>query len=360
MKVLHITAIGSEVKKSGVPSVLSNLCTEQCNIANTQSRVLSVRTESGKKEDYFDTLNHISFKDYVANYNPDLVIFHTVFFIQYVKIARVLIKMKIPYAIEPHGSFGEMALKKSFLKKKIALNTIFRSFINNSRAFIYTNIAEKNDSIIHNKLEVVIPNGVSEGNLTYELNRFEEKDNLPTFYYLGRYKIHHKGLDYLMKALKILDDNKENICVRFYGMGDKAEMSFMQQWILRYKNIDVKELGTLYDEEKARVLSKANILLLTSRYEGSPITVLDALTFGNPCLVTPGTNVADEIESNGLGWKTDLDEKSISESILKAKSEYLADQKGYYSRCKSYVSNHYLWSKIAEVSVNEYKKILMR
>ena len=48
MKILHITAIGSEVKKSGVPSVLLNLSAEQNKIEGIQSKVLSVRTEKGK------------------------------------------------------------------------------------------------------------------------------------------------------------------------------------------------------------------------------------------------------------------------------------------------------------------------
>lgn len=52
MRLLHITAIGSEVKKSGVPSVLLNLSAEQNKIEGIQSKVLSVRTEKGKEEGF--------------------------------------------------------------------------------------------------------------------------------------------------------------------------------------------------------------------------------------------------------------------------------------------------------------------
>lgn len=360
MKILHVTAIGSEVKKSGVPSVLLNLSAEQNNIEGVQSKVLSVRTEKGKEEDCFDTLRTVSIIDYLKKYNPDLVIIHTIFFLQYVKVVRALCKLNIPFAIEPHGSFGKMALHKSHLKKVLALHTLFRPFIHKSAAFIYTNQAEKQDSIIHKDLELVIPNGVSEANISFTPQEHLLSYPIPVFYYLGRYKIHHKGLDYLMKALKILNDQRESICVRFYGMGDNDEMDFMNKWISVFDFIDVKEMGTLYGEEKKNVLSRPYVLLLTSRYEGSPITVLDALTYGNPCLVTPGTNVADEIEQNKIGWKTDLDPKCIAECILRAKADYIKDKDGYGDRCKRYVTDNYLWSKIADFSIKEYRKIISK
>lgn len=358
MKILHVTAIGSEVQKSGVPAVLSNLSSEQNKIEGIQSRVLSVRTEKGKEERCFDSLKSVCLIDYLKEYNPDLVIFHTVFFIQYVKVVSVLCKLKIPFAIEPHGSFGKMALKKSRLKKFLALNTLFRPLIKKSVAFIYTNIAEKEDSVIHSDVELVIPNGVNESLVSYIPKEMDNREPFPIFYYLGRYKVHHKGLDYLMRALKILDDRKFKICVRFYGMGSKSEMCFMNEWLSQFKYIDVKEMGTLFGEKKKEVLSRSSILLLTSRYEGSPITVLDALTFGNPCLVTPGTNVADEIVSNNLGWKTELEATSIADCIMQAQTKFLSDKNGYEDRCKKYVVNNYLWSKIARCSIQEYNRII--
>ena len=52
---------------------------------------------------------------------------------------------------------------------------------------------------------------------------------------------------------------------------------------------DEKTVGELYEEKKEEFLNGCRIMVLTSRYEGFPMTVLEALSHGNPCIVTPGT-----------------------------------------------------------------------
>lgn len=356
MKILHVTTIGfhSHNKNSGVPSVLKPLSEEQNKIDGVEARVLSIRYN---EDEYFDTLGDMTMEQYIDYYKPDIVLFHTIYFVEYVKFAKILKKKHIPFVVEPHGSFGKQAMQKSRLKKWLANHTLFRSLIKDSEVFIYTNSGEKANSIYPKKKSVVIPNGVSEEVVTHSTNL---KGSIPIFYFLGRFSIHHKGLDYLLDALKILESKSENITVYFYGIGDDQEMKFMQDGIRGFRNVKAVLKGTIFGDEKLKALEEANILILTSRYEGSPMTVLDALSYGNPCLVTPGTNVADEIYSNNIGWTTKLDANSIAETIIKAKNDYLNNVNVYTQRCKAYVSDNYLWSKIAKQSVVEYEAIIRK
>ena len=135
-------------------------------------------------------------------------------------------------------------------------------------------------------------------------------------------------------------------------------MAYVHGRIDKIKHLKVEDKGTIYDEEKVKALRKANILLLTSRYEGSPMTILDALSYGNPCLVTPGTNVADEIERNNLGWKTELNAETIANCMLKAREDYKKNYASYYDNCRHYVLDNYLWDKIAQQSVEIYKEFI--
>lgn len=359
MKILHVTAIGFFVKKSGVPAVLKNLVSEQNKISGVEARVLYLRSKVDENDSsIFDELGDMSISEYLKSYSPDFVIFHTIFYVKYVEFVWYVKKHHILFAIEPHGSFGKQAMKKSWLKKKIACNTLFRPLINDSIAYIYTNEAEKRDSVYIKALDAIIPNGINEEDVLTAPEKNRENFHKPIFYYLGRYSIHHKGLDYLMDALQILDNLKIDITVYFYGVGDKNEIDYIQKRIAHFQSISAYDKGTIYGKDKIKALGDANILLLTSRYEGSPITILDSLSFGNPCVVTPGTNVADELEDNHIGWKTPLDAQSIADIIIRAKDEYSKNAELYVNRCKSYVLSKYRWQSLAEFSIIEYKRII--
>ena len=180
----------------------------------------------------------------------------------------------------------------------------------------------------------------------------------PIFYFLGRFDINHKGLDYLFDSLDLLEKQGVSLKFEIFGTGTAEQIKYVNKRILKYRHLDVQNKGTIYGQKKKEALEKCNILILTSRYEGSPMTVLDGLSYGNPCIVTPGTNVADEVELNNIGWKTELDSSKIAECILKADQEYKATAHKMYERCKKYVEDNYSWDTIAAKSIELYGWIL--
>ena len=88
------------------------------------------------------------------------------------------------------------------------------------------------------------------------------------------------------------------------------------------------------------------------------MTVLDGFSYGNPCIVTPGTNVSEEASENDIGWRVELDAKAISNAIIQAQKVYVQDGLGYFARCKNYVLENYSWDKIAKYSVEELQNQL--
>ncbi len=359
MKILHITAINTLMARSGIPAVLKGLCEYQNNIDGFEARVLSLRAEVKEAgSPFFDNLCKSSFKEYLTNYNPDIVIIHDFYYYQYAIIAFWLKRLHIPFVLEPHGAFGQQAMKKSRLKKWIANNTLFRILIDGAEAFIFTNEGERNDAEYKKNKVFVVPNGVEAKVVDCQKWKCFAVGEDPIFYFLGRYDINHKGLDYLFDALDILDSKKERIIVNMYGIGSEEELSYVHKRIAKIKNLKVEDKGTIYDDEKVIALRKANILVLTSRYEGSPMTILDALSYGNPCLVTPGTNVAEDIVAHKIGWKAELNAEAIADCMLKAKEEYKMNYSAYYERCKNYVLDNFLWNKIAQQSIEVYKEII--
>lgn len=358
MKILHITATHLN-PTGGVVAVLKNLSEEQNRICGIESKVLSmVAKVDDVQSDFFYFLGGQSVYSFIENYRPDMAILHSFYYMEYVITANALKKLHIPFFIEPHGSFGKQAMKKSHLKKVIANKTVFRSQIRDSQGYIFTNQAEYLDSVYRTKNELVIPNGIVPDVVYSAQSKSPSSIKDPVIYFLGRYDIHHKGLDYLFDALDILERQGNKITVKLYGTGDEKQMEYVSTRVSNYRNLNVKDGGPIYGNKKKTALEHANILILTSRYEGSPMTVLDGLSYGNPCIATPGTNIADEVAGNNIGWRAELSANSIAQTILKALSEYKSDGDHYYNRCKKYVLENYSWDKIAEYSIEQYKKAL--
>lgn len=358
MKILHITAAHLN-GNNGIPKVLKALSDEQNKIEGVESRVLSLcEPVEQMNSKYFHYIGNSNISSYLMDYAPDIAIIHSFYHIEFAKAARALRALHIPFVLEPHGSFGKMAMKKSKWKKFIADKTVFRSLLKDSAGYIYTNKAEMETSVYPKAHKCVIPNGVYEDVINSAKAKSQLESSHPVFYFLGRYDINHKGLDYLLDALKILDEKGEKVTIRLYGTGNEEQTKFIHDRINEFKVVDVSEQGTIYGDAKRQALQEVNILLLTSRYEGSPMTILDALSYGNPCLVTPGTNVADEIDDNHLGWMVDLDAESIAEGLLRAEKEYITDAAGYFERCRQHVLDNYIWKNIAQQSIKEYKILI--
>ena len=84
--------------------------------------------------------------------------------------------------------------------------------------------------------------------------------------------------------------------------------------------------------------------------------LLEALSYGLPCLVTEGTNMAKEIENFNAGWVADIDLDSITEAFkLLLTEKHLFDQKG---KNALQLSRKYKWDELAKISHEKYLKLV--
>lgn len=348
MKILHISS--SPFKTTGgVPVVLKNLVTAQNNIEGVEAKVLLLKANI--RHEHMIYVEKDKVESFIYNYNPDIAIFHSFFYLEYRNVSKILVKHSIPYLIEPHSSFGKAAIKKGKYKKKLAIATLFYSLLKNAAGYIYLNRAEMIDSFCYKKNSFIIPNGISK--LPFTDNKIK-KDII--IYFIGRYDLNHKGIDYLLDALSILDKKGYNFTFKFWG--DGIAKKNIHDKIAKYKNINATECGVIDCSSQDVLLESAGIMVLTSRYEGFPMSVLEAWSYGNPCIVTKGTNLLEEVKRNRVGWGTSYEPKDIAECIVNAYAEYVNNRTEYVLRCKKYVTDNYTWDKIATVSIDEYRKAL--
>ena len=278
----------------------------------------------------------ITFKKLLLKNNYDLIIFHGIFFKDYLQKFSLCIKNNIPYLIKPHGSLVEKSLYKSRLKKKVFFMFGLSYYINKSKGIIYINKEERNNSIQINVANYLEPN------LIGITPRFEKEDSERIrLLFFSRIDFNHKGLDYLLSALTMLNnDVTDKIVFDFYGIGNNKSISRLKSFLIKYNLNFVKYRGNiLSNSDKLKMFSKSDILVLTSRYEGYPTVITEALAFGIPPIVTPGTNSLFLPKQN-IGWYTKLDSYSIAKQIENSVKEFIDNKISIRLKCISFVENN--------------------
>lgn len=100
---------------------------------------------------------------------------------------------------------------------------------------------------------------------------------------VGRYS-YQKALDRLVDAWSLVMDQLEpDNGWKLWLVGDGETRPELEKQIIRLRLQDSVVLGKV-EKDIARVYQEASILALSSRYEGLPMVLLEAETFGVPCV----------------------------------------------------------------------------
>ena len=286
---------------------------------------------------------------------PDIVVFHECYRMDYLAISKNLTKNKIPYVDMPHGELGKDAQKKKRLKKEIANILLFNRFTKNAVAIQCLSEKELRDTHF-GKNKILVTNGVSIPNMckrNYNIDRVQ-------FVYIGRLDAFHKGLDLMIEAAALIKDKmiSANARIDIYGPDLHGRYDHIKELIAHADMEDVVKLHhEITGKQKEQILLDSDIFIQTSRFEGMPLGVLEALSYGIPCLVTEGTNLGEAISKHSAGWNGGQDSNEISEAIVNAidsKECYLT----YGSNGREFVEKYYAWPSIASRAISEYSKLV--
>lgn len=118
-----------------------------------------------------------------------------------------------------------------------------------------------------------------------------------------------KGITTLIKLIKVVAKTKK---YKFAIIGDGV----MKDWLLKeIKNNNLQNtidfLGYLPHEQVISFISKSKILLLPSRNEGLPMTVLEANALGVPAIVMPFGGVEEVIINGETGIITKMNDNDF-------------------------------------------------
>lgn len=292
-------------------------------------------------------------KDSWEEFGAEIAVFEDPFnSVEFCKIARVLRKKHIPYILSPHGCFTKIAMQKKALKKAIAINTVFRNYLKGCFATQYLCEDEKNKSKQYNEA-LVIPNGIPSN------DRFSIKNEIHNIVFISRKDVRHKGIDFLLKAV-LIDKSlleSQKVKINLYGSTESEEdENFINSFICDNKLSGiVTNNGAVFDNDKENILLNSDMFILTSRHEGFPMSILEALSYGLPVLITKGTNMTELVDEASAGWTCDTDEMEIAKTLERA---LLCSTYSEYSINARELSNVYSWDTISMATIEQYSNIV--
>lgn len=354
MIILHITDIAVK-EGNGV----TNAVLEYLKYESKDNKVAVYNLSAQIESNFCSSFNYKQYSNInslpTPFNNPDIVIFNEVYKPKYIHLSKECNKRNIKYVIIPHGCLTDDARRKkgTWLKKQIALKFVLRKFIKNATAIQFLNVMEKNNTHIKYKNYIISGNGIK---IEIKNNSCKSKNII----YIGRYDVYHKGLDYLVEMCKKYHDwfIKNKIKIHLYGRDSKGSLNILNDLIDKYSVGDVLIVnGAIYGKEKEELLKKSYAFIQTSRFEGQPMGILEALGYGVPCIVTKGTSFAEYVNENKCGFGSELDIDIIFNNLKKILND--EDLRNTFSKnaIKS-IKRDFDWDVVIKDCVKKYQDLL--
>lgn len=197
---------------------------------------------------------------------------------------------------------------------------------------------------------VFIANGVTKPiprfpNLIRENFNLDKDDYI---LFLGRL-VPEKGITYLIKAFKELNTEKKLVIAG----GSSDSDFFIEELKIAAKEDDrIIFTGFVQGQILEELYSNAYLYCLPSDLEGMPLSLMEAMSYGNCCLTSDIAECAEVIEDKALKFKkSDVND-------LKQKLQYACDNKARVQFMKNqatdYICGKYNWDEVVKLTLELY------
>lgn len=348
INILHIAKI-REHSLNGVNVVVPQHIISQSKFAkvyflNVNKVKIDLLKEYQIDED--DNLEQI-----ISDKKIDLIVFHEAYIKEFLKISKKIRKLNINYIIIPHGELTTEALKKKRIKKFVANKLLFNPYLKGAKSIQCLSNYELEQTKFPCKF--VGTNGIS---IPKEKKAIFSKNKI-SFIYIGRLELYQKGIDLMLGAINLLQERlrKANVVFKIFGPDAKGRMENIQKLIKQYNISDLVILEhEIMGEKKKQELLESDIFIQTSRFEGMPMSILEALSYGIPCLVTDGTTLGELIHEYNAGWSCSCDVNSIA-NTLQFILDNVIDYETLSDNSRKLVKDNFQWDIISQNTIKEYK-----
>ena len=198
---------------------------------------------------------------------------------------------------------------------------------------------------------VFIPNGVNKPEIR-EAEEITKKFNLVKDEYilfLGRI-VPEKGLRYLIQAFKQVDTDKKLVIAG----GSSDTQGFMDELIEMAKE-DTRIIFTGFVQGRIleELYSNAYVYTLPSDLEGMPLSLLEAMSYGNCCLTSDISECSEVVEDKAITFqKSNVDDLQKKIQFVCNNTEEVKNLK---EQSSEFISNKYNWNDVMNRTVFIYR-----
>lgn len=286
--------------------------------------------------------------------HPDIAVFHEVYRPLFLLIAHEVKKLGVPYVVFPHGSLTNTAQSIKPLKKKIGNLLGFNMFINGASAIQCLSPREAEGTSFSPR-KFIGTNGIR----IPKVAAGKHNANGIQFVYIGRLDLMIKGLDLLMEAIYLQSAQlqKEGCHFDLYGPDIGGTLQKLTAMIQDFKISNIVKIHEPIDGiNKERVLLKADYFIQSSRSEGMSMGILEALSYGVPCILTDGTGMAEWVTTYKAGYACKTSAQAIAEAISRAVDEISKRNDMVFNAARA-VAENFSWDVVTQNILSTYRAI---
>ena len=227
---------------------------------------------------------------------------HSVFRPLNFTVERLLKKKSIKFIYTPHDSYSKNSMVTKALLKKIFFALFDKNVLDNAylvHAITSWGLSDL-EKLTSNKIKLVT--NFFKDNNYYQRLRYD--DLKKQICYIGRLDIFQKGIDLQLEAYRLFKKDQKLKYI-FIGNYNDRQLRDLEEILIEKKlelGSDIELTGLIPEDQKNQILSNSYVYMQLSRFEGFGLSIVEALSFGKPVIISENVPINKEIKKHGGGF----------------------------------------------------------
>ncbi len=269
-------------------------------------------------------------------------------------------RLRQPYLVMPQGIYSPACVGRHFLRKWIYFHAVEKRFVQRSRGLLLVHENELAPWVSRAASRVpqyLVPNGAPPaGPFPVRVPASRDAGGVAYWGYCGRVFDAQKGVNRLVRCFLAFRQQRPAEDHRLIVVGDGPDLPALRRRYAQAIAAGQLELpGALFAAAKDRQLARMHYFAHLSRWEGMPLACLEAAAWGLPLLVTPGTNLADDVTRFRAGEVAEDSDAAVITAMHRLAN---ADYPTLVQGCRRLVAEKYNWQRTGRLLEAIYREVL--